>query len=251
MSKPKQAPIRVGCAGWSIPRGEAAAFPPQGSHLQRYAERFNCVEINSSFYRPHRPSTYARWAASVPDAFRFSVKMPRTITHYARLVGVSAQLDAFFHEASALGDKLGCILVQLPPSLKFELAIARRFLTMLRRRHDGMIAIEPRHPTWFTTASEALLHELRVARVAADPAVVPMAAIPGGDALTRYFRLHGSPKIYYSTYDKTYLAELTVRLREGAAGGAECWCIFDNTASGAATANALEIRRRLAAGDRR
>ncbi len=246
MSTPQQAPIRVGCAGWSVPKGESAAFPRQGSHLQRYAARFNCVEINSSFYRPHRPATYARWAASVPDAFRFSVKMPRTITHYARLVGVSAQLDTFFREAGALGIKLGCVLVQLPPSLRFEPTIAKRFLAMLRRRHDGMVAIEPRHPSWFSTASDALLAEARVARVAADPAVVPMAANSGGDARTRYFRLHGSPKIYYSTYDERYLADLTARLHTCTADGADCWCIFDNTALGAATANALDVMRRLA-----
>ncbi|HEY9423039.1 MAG TPA: DUF72 domain-containing protein, partial [Thermoanaerobaculia bacterium] len=77
--------ILVGCAGWSLPRAEQAEFPETGSHLERYASRFGAVEINSSFHRPHRPATYARWSASVPASFRFSVKVPKTITHGLRL----------------------------------------------------------------------------------------------------------------------------------------------------------------------
>ena len=79
--------VRIGCAGWTIPTEHSAVFGGEGTHLQRYASRFSCVEINSSFYRPHRTTTYARWAASVPDNFRFSVKLPKTITHEQRLQG--------------------------------------------------------------------------------------------------------------------------------------------------------------------
>src|SRR3954464_15286283 len=101
---------RIGIAGWSLPRAHAAGFPLQGTHLQRYAARFNCAEINSSFYRAHRPATYARWAQSVPRSFRFAVKMPRAITHDARLRGVAKDLDAFVAQTSALGATLGCVL---------------------------------------------------------------------------------------------------------------------------------------------
>ena len=80
------AEILIGTAGWSLPGAHFGLFPRDGSHLERYATRFSCVEINSSFYRPHRQETYARWAASVPENFRFAVKMPRTITHHARLL---------------------------------------------------------------------------------------------------------------------------------------------------------------------
>src|SRR5688572_19432683 len=112
--------FRIGCAGWSIPREHAAEFPVEGTHLQRYAQRFPAVEINSSFYRPHRPETYARWAASTPDGFRFAVKVPREITHTRRLREVDEPLERFLAEAGALGEKLGPLLVQLPPSLQFE-----------------------------------------------------------------------------------------------------------------------------------
>jgi uncharacterized protein YecE (DUF72 family) len=242
----KNLDIRIGCAGWSIPKREAAAFPIEGSHLERYAARLNCVEINSSFYRPHQQTTYARWAQSVPDDFRFSVKMPREITHQARLIGVGGPLSRFLDEASALGKKLGCVLIQLPPSLQFERAIANRFLTMLRKRFDGTAVLEPRHATWFDPKADALLIQHGIGRVAADPAIVDTAAIPGGDVRCVYFRLHGSPKIYYSTYDSATLKNLAVNLRAAHASGAACWCIFDNTALGAAMPNAFDAVRLIA-----
>ena len=84
----------VGYAGWSIPRQYAEHFPEQGAHLERYAQRLTAVEINSSFYRPHRPATYARWAAVVPEAFKFAVKVPKEITHTRRLRDVAVPLEA-------------------------------------------------------------------------------------------------------------------------------------------------------------
>src|SRR5437763_5150799 len=116
--------ISIGTAGWSIPVRFGAAFPGQGSHLERYARRFGVAEINSSFHRPHRPGTYARWAASVPDGFRFSVKLPKEISHTSRLVGAEAGLDKFDAETAGLGDRLGPVLVQVPPKFEFEAELA-------------------------------------------------------------------------------------------------------------------------------
>src|SRR5690242_13869791 len=123
--------IDVGCAGWSIRREYAEHFPATGTHLERYARRLPAVEINSSFYRPHRPETYARWAASVPESFRFAVKVPKEITHTRRLRDVADPLDRFLSETRALGDKLGPLLVQLPPSLRFETEVVEAFFTIL------------------------------------------------------------------------------------------------------------------------
>src|SRR5689334_17239458 len=111
---------RVGTAGWAIPRPVAERFPAEGSGLARYAARFDAVEINSTFYRSHRPATYARWVASTPPQFRFAVKLPRTITHEARLADSAARIAAFRAEAAQLGEKLGPLLVQLPPSLAYD-----------------------------------------------------------------------------------------------------------------------------------
>jgi uncharacterized protein YecE (DUF72 family) len=219
-------------------------FDAGESHLARYATRFNAVEINSSFYRRHRAATYARWAASVPDAFRFSVKLPKAITHTARLGGADAPLDEFLGDVAALGAKLGCVLVQLPPSLQFDAAVADRFLAALRGRYGGMVALEPRHVTWFTRDADALLAAYHVARVAADPPHAPDGGEPGGWTGAAYYRMHGSPRVYYTEYDHVQLARLAANVRECAEVG-PVWCIFDNTADGAAVPNALELRRML------
>jgi uncharacterized protein YecE (DUF72 family) len=236
--------VRVGCAGWSVPKEHGDRFPEEGTHLARYAARFPAVEINSSFYKPHRPTTYARWAASVPANFRFSVKVPKLATHERRLVDVDVVLEGFLTEATQLGDKLGPLLVQLPPSLAYTADSAERFFAALRGRFDGEVAVEPRHPTWFEPAAEHLVTKYRVARVAADPAAVPAAAEPGGwDGLV-YYRLHGSPKVYYSAYPDQYLKALAKTLVQ-AAKSADVWCIFDNTAALAATVNALYVLDRV------
>src|SRR5829696_7259254 len=117
----------VGTAGWAIPRVHAHEFPAEGTGIERYASRFGAAEINSTFYRTHKPQTLERWAAMVPEPFRFAVKVPRAITHERRLVDVSELLDAFLGSLSAVGAKLGPLLVQLPPSLAFEASIAERF----------------------------------------------------------------------------------------------------------------------------
>lgn len=235
----------VGCAGWTLPRDLQHAFPADGSHLQRYAARFPAVEINSSFHRPHRPATYARWAASVPPGFRFSAKLPRTITHQLRLVDADAALDTFLAEAGGLGDALACLLVQLPPSLHFDAAAAERFFAALRERTAVAAVCEPRHPTWFSADADGLLARWRVARVAADPARVPEAAEPGGWRELAYYRLHGSPRIYYSSYDAAYLDALAARIESDLRAERTVWCIFDNTAAGAAAGNALDLLARL------
>ena len=243
---PPGTPIRIGCAGWSIPKPHAGRFPTAGSHLARYAARLPAVEINSSFYRPHRPTTYARWAATVPNGFRFAVKVPRDITHTRRLKGADEPLDRFLAEATSLGGKIGPLLVQLPPSLTFSAATAGRFFATLRERFAGLVVVEPRHPTWFAAEAERLVESFRVARVAADPAVVPAAAEPGGWAGLVYYRLHGSPRVYYSDYPPEYLDTLAGKLLTAAAGTGDVWCVFDNTAEGAATANALDLLDRVA-----
>lgn len=231
--------VRVGCAGWSIPREYAAHFPGGGTHLERYARALGAVEINSSFYRPHRRETYERWAASSPAGFRFSVKVPREITHTRRLRDAAEPLRRFLDEVHGLGAKLGPLLIQLPPSLAFEPAGVEAFLEVLRAMHEGAVACEPRHRSWFAGAAERLLERYDIARVAADPALVPAAAEPGGWQGLAYHRLHGSPKVYYSAYSQEYLEALAARLREGAAR--ETWCIFDNTAAGAAAGDALRL----------
>lgn len=184
--------IRIGTAGWSLYRA-GEAFPAEGTVLERYAARFNAVEVNTSFYRPHQKKTYERWAASTPEDFRFAVKVPQAITHERRLVGVDDLLARFLDETDGLGAKRGPLLIQLPPSLAFEAERVGAFLATWRDRTDAPTVLEPRHASWFEAEPDDLLAAHRVARVAADPAVVPLAAEPGGWRGLAYHRLHGSP----------------------------------------------------------
>ena len=227
---------RIGTAGWSLPSAAKEAFETEGSQLERYSSRFPCVEINSSFYRPHRAETYARWAASVPAGFRFAVKAPREITHEARLQDVRARLKALSEQIVGLGRSLGPILVQLPPSLEFNLARTKAFLDDFRQVFQGEAVLEPRHSSWFESDVDALLRDWRVGRVAADPARVPEASQPGGWSGLRYWRLHGSPRMYYTPYGEARLSGVVDRLLPND------WCIFDNTAAGAAIHDALLLQ---------
>jgi len=233
--------IHIGTAGWSIARTVADAFPAEGSGLERYATRFDVAEINSSFYRPHRPSTWSRWRDMTPDHFRFSVKLPKLITHIHKLVDCRDALDAFLEQAHILEEKLGVLLIQLPPKLAFDDEVAGRFFDDLMSRTSALIACEPRHPSWFTPTADALLARTRVARVAADPAICPAAAQPAGWPGLCYWRLHGSPHMYRSSYEDRLggYANLFLDARKA---GRECWCIFDNTASSAATSDALALK---------
>jgi len=237
---------RIGCAGWSLAASVASRFPAHGSHLERYAQVFSCVEINSSFYRSHRPDTYVRWAASVPDDFRFSVKLPRAITHEARLAGVEPALQSFLNEIAGLGDKLGYLLVQLPPSLALDVALATRCFAALRAQSPAALAVEPRHASWFTTEAVALLQHAGVTRVQAHPAAVTEAvSMPEPPA---YIRLHGAPRMYYSPYEPAFIEAVGRRMQEALTRHAEVWCIFDNTAAGEAVPNALALMAALAQG---
>ncbi|MBB3221738.1 DUF72 domain-containing protein [Pseudoduganella umbonata] len=229
-------PARIGTAGWSLPRETWNAFPTEGSQLERYATVFNAVEINTSFYRPHQPKTYERWAASTPSQFRFAVKLPRTITHEAKLHGIDALLARFAGEAGALCDKLGAVLVQLPPSLALDAPAAGALFDALHARFHCMIACEARHASWFTPAATDLLRQAGVTRVLADP-VVAYSGPFEATAAPAYVRLHGNPRIYYSRYTPERMDEVRAWLARHPAS----WCILDNTASGAATANALEL----------
>jgi uncharacterized protein YecE (DUF72 family) len=132
--------------------------------------------------------------------------------------------------------------VQLPPSLAFQFGVTDHFLSDLRGRFEGGVICEPRHRSWFVPEVDALLNKLSIARVAADPAPVPGADEPGGWRGLSYYRLHGSPRIYYSAYSSEYLAAVAEALARDAAAGIDTWCIFDNTTAFAATGDALKTR---------
>jgi uncharacterized protein YecE (DUF72 family) len=239
------ASVFIGTAGWSIPARDAKPFGEDGTALERYARIFRGAEINSSFHRPHRAATWQRWAESVPDHFRFSVKVPKTISHERKLADCDELIGSFLGEVSALGDKLAILLVQLPPKLEFDSELVELFFAFLLPLTQAQLVCEPRHPSWFEKQPDALLERLGVARVAADPARVPLAAVPGGWRGLSYFRLHGSPIIYRSSYDDGRLDDCSVTISAELEAGRTAWCMFDNTASSAATGDALTLMAKL------
>ena len=158
--------IRIGTAGWSIPGDAAAAFSGAGRHLSRYAQVLRCVEINSSFSRPHRRAVYERWARETSAGFEFCVKLPKSISHDARLRDVQVQLDEFVSQIGGLGDKLAAVLVQLPPSFAYDAETTRDFFRRLADTFGGAMVCEPRHASWFSEEADQALTALRVSRAA-------------------------------------------------------------------------------------
>jgi uncharacterized protein YecE (DUF72 family) len=142
-----------------------------------------------------------------------------------------------------LGGKRDVLLVQLPPSFAYDAPLVTHFFTLLRGTYGGRVACEPRNATWFTGAADTTLHEFGVARVAADPPPDGAPFAPGGWPGFQYWRLHGSPRTYYSSYEAERLDDIVGTLLSS---GVPAWCIFDNTAFGAATGNALDVVSRAA-----
>lgn len=239
--------IYIGTAAWAIPKEYRAVFSAQPeddprSQLARYSGLLNAVEINSSFYRDHRPATYERWRDSVPEGFLFSVKLSREFTHVQRLRKGEKSLHETLAAVRGLGNRLGPLLVQLPPGLKFASADAAGFFAELRDEYGGAVVLEPRHMSWNAPAALDLQRQFGLSRVQADPEPYPGANIlPAEDVI--YHRLHGSPEIYRSLYTAERISHCARRLRETAGTGRQAWCIFDNTTYGHATMNALELTR--------
>jgi uncharacterized protein YecE (DUF72 family) len=231
--------VHVGLAGWSNPPAQRGERPAGQAQLAFYAEHFSCVEINSSFYRRHLSATYARWRDEAPTAFRFSVKMPRSITHESRLRRCADEVARFYDDIVHLRPKLGAVLVQLPPSLEYQSRTVRAFFERATPPRGIRVVCEPRHASWFTSSADTVLRDLAVSRVAADPARFATADVPGGAAKFAYFRWHGSPHLYYSKYSEARLAAFVDTVIDSKA--TKAWCLFDNTARYAAWDDALRF----------
>ena len=232
--------IRIGTAGWQLPF-DLRPIGNDRSALTKYAELFNTVEVNSCFYRYHMPRTYERWATSVPHEFRFAVKMHRDVTHIHRLERFS-EARKFLASVSALGDQLGPVLVQLPPSLVYSPEQAD-FFEALREEHQGALVLEPRHVSWNSVEVDRMLEKHQITRVTADPPLMRARFEPSGDDALAYFRLHGVPVMYRSSYNAEELQAIAQEVHKCKATGGQVYVLFDNTASGAATINALELQR--------
>ncbi len=236
-----------GTAGWTIPKPHGELFSDAevtgGTHLERYSRTFNAVEINSCFYRSHKPKTYARWASSVPEGFRFSVKLPKEMTHVCRLADTDGAIREFAGGIAELREKLGVVLIQLPRSLHFDPTIAQPVFRRVRELCSAKLALEARHASWFTEAASDMLRTCGVSRVLADPEAHPAREADFGAGSFVYARLHGSPRMYYSAYDDGVLANFKRPLGEALRTNRDVWCVFDNTAEGHATQDAYRMQK--------
>lgn len=227
--------IFIGTAGWSIPSQTKDFFPEGKSHLERYSQVFSGVELNSSFYHDHRGSTYAKWAMATDKDFRFSVKLHQRFSHDKEFKPSAKDLRMFISEIKNLENKFAVLLIQLPGSLHFTSKFSR-LLTLIRKNFDGSIVIEPRSVTWSEKEAIALYRDFEVTKVQADPERCP-SPLKLNFAGMDYYRLHGSPVIYRSSYAEDFLKNIRKKLTK------KSWCIFDNTTLGHGTENALSIIR--------
>jgi uncharacterized protein YecE (DUF72 family) len=223
----------IATAAWTIPKEMVGRFGTGGSVLGRYASVFDGVEVNSTFYRRHKKSTFARWAASVPERFRFAVKVPKEITHTRAMREIAEPFSNFLEDIAPLEEKRGPLLCQLPPSLAFDADALDSAFKTIRDRENGQIVIEARNQSWASDEAFQLLKDYAFDRVFADPS--PVWQREDFDAPPVYLRLHGKPRIYHSSYTDEEIRSFAHM------SASDSWCVFDNTASGAATKNALAM----------
>lgn len=238
--------FRIGTAAWAVPKALSDSFGGEGSHLERYSQVLNAVEINTSFYRDHKADTYEKWAKATPDHFRFAVKLSKVFTHEDQLVVDPIQLKTVVEGMMRLGHKLAVILIQLPPKLAFHEVNVRRFFEQLRSIYQGPIALEPRHKTWVSPEALSVFEDFELGKVIADPEPCPSPLeFQRASEEICYLRWHGSPVIYESRYEADSMEELKNRAIELSRHFKEVWIIFDNTTFAWATVNAIEMKSLL------
>ena len=230
----------IGTAHWSIPRAVAAAFPGAGSQLERYAAQLNGVEINSSFYNHHQPKTFARWAESVPASFQFALKLHQEITHENELKVSNPRLREVIQPYLELGKKFGVLLIQLPKSQALNLKRLEKLLDQIQKFTPVKIALEARNPSFDDAGLLSVLKAHRTSQVVADPQAILVPASHASAGGFQYFRLHGSPAMYKSSYEECSLKSYATAILQSKY---ESWCMFDNTTFGHATANALQLQQ--------
>jgi len=269
------AQARIGTSGWLYPPWRGVFYPPKLPHrreLEYLSSRMNSVEINGTFYSLQRPTSFRKWHAETPDDFVFAVKGARFITHMKKLAGVEAPLANFFASGVlALGEKLGPILWQLPPSLGFDAQRLAAFFAQLprstgeaawlARRHDERLkdrslttavtdqrlrhALEIRHKSFQTPAFVDLLREHAISLVVADTAGRwPLMRDVTADLV--YVRLHGDVELYTSGYTDEALDRWAAEIRHWLDAGLDVHVHFDNDVKVHAPYDAIQLAERVA-----
>jgi len=238
--------IFIGTSGWSYDHWTNVLYPeglPPRDRLARYAERFATVELNASFYRWPRASSFASWRRRLPDGFRMSVKAPRGLTHAKKLYAPEVWVQRIIECWHELGDKRAVLIVQLPPGMERDDARLGYFLKLLP---DWVtVAVEFRHPSWHVEAVFRLLEEHGAAYCVMSGAGLP--CILRATARTVYLRMHGPDQhnLYGGSYSAEDLAWWADRIREWESAGHDTFVYFNNDGGGNAVRDAAELRRLL------
>ena len=243
--------VRIGTSGWSYNHWAGVLYPPglpSARRLARYAEVFNTVELNASFYRWPKDSTFAGWRDQLPTGFTMSVKAHRGLTHYRRLAlpqqGPEPWIERFERCWQLLGDRHGVLLVQLHPEQQRD---DDRLDSFLRSVPDSIrVAVELRHPSWNDPAVFDLLRRRRAAYVVMSGAGLP--CIPRATADLVYVRMHGpDPEAMYAgSYPDHDLHKWAALIEQWDGEGKDVWMYFNNDLGGHAVRNALTLREFLA-----
>jgi len=233
----------IGTSGFSYADWRGVFYPqdlPSREWLSFYAGEFSTVELNVTFYRTPRESTYRSWAQAVGEGFAFVLKAPRLISHIKRLADCRESLERFLAPTAPLADRLALVLLQLPPSLRFDAALFDDFLEGLPPGFPPL-AWEPRHRSFADDASVDWFRAHRQSLVVAEsggryPTIRAFTAPPA------YLRFHGPERLYASAYSEGKLAEWATWIRQEVPAGTTVYAFFNNDVGGHAVVNARMLR---------
>lgn len=234
----------IGTSGYYYPGWIGQFYPPDvksSEFLDYYQNYFNTVELNSTFYHMPKKTTMKNLKRKLKEDFVVSLKMNRTITHIKRLQNIENELQIFFDSVSELGTYLGAILVQLPPSLKLNVALLNTFLELWPKRYQ--YAIEFRHNSWLDESIFKLLKDYNVAFAVSHGDNYPFLKIE--TAAFSYIRLHGPKELYASSYSKSELKEWATYIKQINEKGLNTFVYFNNDFYGYAVKNATSLQKLL------
>jgi uncharacterized protein YecE (DUF72 family) len=233
---------RIGTSGWNYKDWKGLFYPtsvPATRWLEYYAQHFDTIEVNATFYRLPKQETFDKWYNSTPQGFLWAVKASRFITHIKRLKDCEEPLERLYNAVKYLKEKMGPVLFQLPPSLSFEQDLLKQFLTNLDSTHRHVM--EVRHPSWLHEDAFEILKSHNIAACISDTG----GRYPYTEAITAdftYIRLHGPKKLYASKYSNHQLREWAKKIRES---NMDAYIYFDNDFQGYAIENAKGLKKIL------
>ncbi len=241
MSGKRGKTIRVGCSGWFYRAWKGVFYPnelPQSGWFSYYSSKFNTVELNSTFYNFPKKERVRRWLKEAPDGFIYAIKAPRIITHLKKFRDCEGYLREFYETIEILGDKLGAVLFQLPPSVKKDHDFMRLLASSLSSHFKN--AVEFRHISWFDDETRETLTDSGIAMVAVS--APGFEGIPGyifGCPEFSYLRLHGITKWYAYDYSDEELRKIAEAVRKCESN--EVYVYFNNDVGASAPRNARRL----------